>query len=183
MVGAATSIIFVMTKVLSRQTCVCHGKTHLLSQQKYAYKSQQQNFGRNKYLSRQTRVSRDKTFVTTSILFWRDKRHALSRQTCVWCDKSILAMIKLLLQPNYVCHDKYFSPQHFCCDKNILSRQDKHTFVATNMCCRDKKIILVAAPTNDREIPQLSWQRREMRNYYDGHNQSSGRFRKILWLL
>ena len=41
--GVATSIIFVMAKVLSLQTCVCHDKhvchdkTHLLSQQKSAH--------------------------------------------------------------------------------------------------------------------------------------------------
>ena len=34
--GAATSIIFITTKVLSRQTCAYHNKTHLLSWQKYA---------------------------------------------------------------------------------------------------------------------------------------------------
>ena len=29
--GAATSIIFVATKVLSQKTCACHDKTRLLS--------------------------------------------------------------------------------------------------------------------------------------------------------
>ena len=40
LVGAATTIIFVVTevlKVLSWQTCVCCDKTRLLSRQKYAY--------------------------------------------------------------------------------------------------------------------------------------------------
>ena len=54
--GAATSIIFVGTKVLSRQTrvCVSRDKTRLMSLQNYIYIF----FGRHnrRVLSRQTRV-------------------------------------------------------------------------------------------------------------------------------
>ena len=67
LVGAATSIIFVVTKVLSQQTCVCHDKTHLLSQQKYAC--------RNKkiFLLRQNLWQ---IFVATNTkIFFRDKHN------------------------------------------------------------------------------------------------------------
>ena len=132
---------------LSRQnTC--------LSQQKYAC-SDKIMFVATKVLSRQAYVCHDKRLV-------------LSRETRVCCDKRMLVATKLLLSQNYVFGDKYFSLQTFCRDRiyffaTIFSQQnlfdDKHTFVATKdvFCvCHDKtfvatKMILVAAPTNDRQ--------------------------------
>ena len=64
---------------------------------------------------------RNKTFVTTKHVF------------C--CNKSMLAVTKLLSQQNHVCHDK-----RACCDK---------TFVVT-------KIILVAAPASDTLVSRGS---------------------------
>ena len=123
----------------------------------------QQNFCHNKH-----------TFLS-----W--KSHVLAWQTCVCRDKSILTMTKLLLWPDYVCRDKYLSPQHFCCDNNILSRQayfccDKHV-------CRDKNNKLWQLLPMIGKYLSCYDQRREMRKYYDDYNQSSGRIRKILWLL
>ena len=75
--------------VFPQQSVVCRDKTHLLSQQKYASHNKtfvmtnifvniflwQQNFCRNKDLSRQTCVCPDKSFVATSILLLRQKTH------------------------------------------------------------------------------------------------------------
>ena len=62
-------------------------------------------------------------FVVTNIL---------SRQTHVFCNKSMLVATKLLSQQTYFCWDKYLSWQ------TILSQQkfchDKLTFVATKVC-------------------------------------------------
>ena len=70
------------------------------------------------------------------------KYHFLSRQTRVCRDKT-----RLLSQQKYVCRDK---------TSILLSRQNKHTLVATKQAyfCRDKafvatKMILVAVPAND----------------------------------
>ena len=84
--GAAASIIFVATKVLS--WCVCRNKTHLWPQQKYA--------------------CCDKTSVTTNTClsqqrFCRDKH--LSWQTLFYCDKSFVAT-RLLFVKHIFCHNK-----------------------------------------------------------------------------
>ena len=93
--GAATSSIFVVTKVcLLRQTCVCRDKTRLLSRQKYA--------------------CRNKAFVST--------KTGLSRQTQVCRDV-------------FVATNTCLSRHMFCRDKRFVAR----------------KMILVAAPANDRE--------------------------------
>ena len=73
--GAVTSIIFVATKLLSRQTrvcCLC--------------------------LSRQTRVCRDKTLLSQQkyACVGRDKTRLLSRRKCVCHDKSKLVATKVL---------------------------------------------------------------------------------------
>ena len=146
LVGAATSMIFVMTKVLScqhvlvaclmRQTCVCcsktHDKTHVLSRQKYA--------------------CRDKTFATTNISLLQQifvmtniilLRQVLSRQAYFCSDKT-----HLLSWQKYACHDKHVfvatyicvyvcvlsQQKYFVMTNIILSWQNKHTFVTTNMC-------------------------------------------------
>ena len=100
----------------------------------------------------------------------------MSWQRCVCCDKSKLVVTKPLSQQNYVGRDKDLSWQKFCHDKNmfvmtkvllqqayfcrdkscVLSRQtrvccDKHVFVVTKLLLFvTTKIILVAAPANDR---------------------------------
>ena len=81
--GAATSIIFVATKVLARQARVCLDKTRLLSRQSMLVAtkllSRQNYVCRDKYLSQKGSVatkyvSRDKhTFVATKDVFRRDK--------------------------------------------------------------------------------------------------------------
>ena len=102
LVGTATSIIFVMTKVLSWQIHVCHDKTFvstsiLLSRQCFE----------TKLLLQQTRIclgkySSWKSFVPTNIIlsqqayFCRDKRHVLSQQTHVCHNKHMFVATKLL---------------------------------------------------------------------------------------
>ena len=121
----ARNIIFVATQVLSRQTCVCHDKTRLLSQQKYAccdktfvstknYVCHDKTFVATKLCLYATNICHDKSFVTTKIFlrdkhnfvatklvsqhayFCRDKRRVLSRQTRVSRDK-LLSRQKLYL--------------------------------------------------------------------------------------
>ena len=127
---AAPSIIFVTTKVLSRQTRVCHDKARLLSQQKYAC--------RNKTVVT-TNVCHDKHhFVATKVLsrktyFFRDQRSVLSRQNMC------------LSRQKYACRDKKnnnkLHNKTSVMTSTLLSRQ-KTCFVAT-------KMILVAALAND----------------------------------
>ena len=104
---------------------------------------------------------------------WRElPQYHFCRDKHVFCrDKSMLAMTKLLSRQNYVgpatniilSRQKLLSRQawqNFCCDKimfvatNVLSQQKYgcryKTFVAT-------KMILVAAPANDRSPPRLNW--------------------------
>ena len=83
---AATSIIFVTTKVLLQQTRVCHDKTGLLPQQKYA------------------RVCCDKNiFVAASTLLLRQKMCFIMTNIHLWCqtricgDKHVFVATKLLL--------------------------------------------------------------------------------------
>ena len=106
--------------------------------------------------------------------FSRDKRRILSRQKYAYRGKSFVATKLRLSHPNF-CRDKHVfvhtdkhtfvaSKDVFCRDKSIL---DKHKlvatmtcFVATNTClsrqtntcllCVATKIILVAAPANNR---------------------------------
>ena len=87
--GAATSIIFVVTKVLSWQTRVCHDKkTHLLSQ--------------HICLSRQI-------FVGMKVLL----RHA-----CFCCIKRVCHdKTPLLSWQKYACRNKTFVTKIVCCDK------------------------------------------------------------------
>ena len=93
--GAATSVIYVMTKVLSQQTCVCHDK-HMLVMTNVLCLSQALCSGKSmlvamfcydtcaccdKYLSRQTKFCHDKhTFGMTKYVFCHDKH--------VCCDKN-----------------------------------------------------------------------------------------------
>ena len=133
-----------MTKVLSQQFChnkhvfattkhvFCHDKfccdkltykTRLLLQQKYA--------------------SRDKIF--------------LLRQACkqAYLQNTSFVVTKVLSQQTCVCHDKYLSQQKYFVMASILLLQLKMCFVATNMSDKSfvtKKVILVAAPTNDIKL-------------------------------
>ena len=76
--GAATSIIFVTTKVLSWQTQVCH----------------------DKHLSWQMYICHDKKYACCENYFG----FVTTKHT--FCHKSMLVATKLLLWQNYVCRDK-----------------------------------------------------------------------------
>ena len=118
LVGAATIIIFVMTKLSSQQTHVCHDKTHLLSWQSIFLS--QQKFCHDRYFHNiillwQAYICHDRThlllqqnfcndkhnnFVVTELLSWQayfchNNRHVLLRQT------------RVLLQQSF-CHNKTF---------------------------------------------------------------------------
>ena len=83
-------------------------------------------FCRDKYLSHETRVYRDKSFVTTSILLSRKKTCFVATNTCFarqkFCrDKHVFRATKICL--SYFCRDKRrvlscLSRQNFCRDKN-----------------------------------------------------------------
>ena len=137
--GAATSIIFVATKVvlccdksmlvatklLSRQTYSCCKKTFVAT-----------NICRDKHIFVVTICCCDKlTFVTTKHVFCRDK-------------SMLVRTTKLSQQKNIVATNVLFVQQKFCCSKHtfVMTKDvfcyDKHMFVMT-------KMILVAAPAND----------------------------------
>ena len=79
--GAATTIIFAATKVLSRQTGVCRDKARLLSRQAF--------LSRKTYFI--TKIfSRDKSYVPASIFLSRQK-------TCFVATNACLSWKKLLL--------------------------------------------------------------------------------------
>ena len=65
--GAAISIIFVVTEVLSQQTCVCHDK-HMFVTTKHVFCRNKSMPATTKLLSQQNYVCHDKTIVTTKIL-------------------------------------------------------------------------------------------------------------------
>ena len=141
--AAARSIIFVVMKLLSRQTHlswqtpVCCDKTRLLSQQKRACRNKKHNCV-------STNICRDKrVFVVAKHIFCCDKKYAccmfVMTNTCLsW---QIFVMIQLCFLSRKAC---------FCCDKTCaLSWQtsvcrEKHVLVTT-------KMILVAAPTIDTQ--------------------------------
>ena len=106
--GAATSIIFVVTKVLLGQAYFCHHKRCVLSQQKYAC---------HKKLLRQTKLCLLRQISFTA--------KVLSPQTCVCHDKSFFVTTKLLLLQPY-----------FSCDKRcVLSRQKLYLCQLSPMIC------------------------------------------------
>ena len=142
--GAATSIIFGTTSVVTN-TCLFCDKTCLLSQQMFCH---------DKHIFviylRQTNICHDKhNFVTTKVMSW---------QAYFCCDKHMfLATKHIFCRDTKVC----LSQQHFCCDKHVSYllwqkyfdmtkiRQkfccDKHTFVmtcfvATNTCLSRQNI-------------------------------------------
>ena len=106
--GAATSIIFVATKGLSRQTRACRD-IHVFVTAKHA-------FGRNKGMLVATKLC-----LSLQAYFGRDKRRALSGQAHVCRDKSVLVATKIF------CRDKH----NFVATSIFLSR--RKTFVATKM--------------------------------------------------
>ena len=155
----------------SQQTCVCHDKTCLLSWQKYAwsYKTSVvtklclswQMFYHDRYLSQQTHVSCDKSFVSTSILLLRQKtcfvmtNPCLSWQKCACQNKTFVAtklclsqqifvVTNILLWQKYFVMTNSFSQQNFC--------HNKHNFVTTkDVFCRNKHLFVVTK--------LLSWQK------------------------
>ena len=106
--GAATSIIFVTTKVLSQQTHVCRDKTCLLTWQKYA--------------------CHDKTFVTTKLFCCCDKHNFV--MTSILLSQQTRVVTKVCFLWHNFCHDtlvtKVLSRQaYFCRDKRqVLSWQN-----------------------------------------------------------
>ena len=93
--GAATSIIFVATKVLSRQST---------------------SFIATKLgLSRQNVLSR-RTFVATKQRFCLDKHTFVATKDVVCRGKHVFVATK-------VCHDKSFIVTNICCDKVCLDQK------------------------------------------------------------
>ena len=128
-----------------------------------------QNFRWNKYLSWQTYFCHKKTFVVTNVCgnkhnfimtevllqqayFCCDKKGPLSQQKYACCDKTLVATnICLSWQTYFVTTNIILSWQnlsqqvYFCYDKRCVCYNK--TFVRT-------KMILVAAPANDRGVQQ-----------------------------
>ena len=150
LVAAATSISFVVTRVLLRQSYAFRNKsklvmTKLLSQQNCL--SWQNIFVAAKLLSGQTHVCHNKhTFVMTKDVFCHDKhmfvatKESLLRQNFSH-NKIMFVMTKIFL-----------SQQRFCCDKHTFVTTkdvfccDKHMFVMTNMCLSRQKLYLWQLP-------------------------------------
>ena len=155
LVGAATSVIFVVTKHVFCRNKSMLAVTKLLSRQNYVCHS--------KIFFAQTCVCHDKSFVATGILLsWQ--KNVLSWETCICCDKSKLVTTNVLSQQNYVCHAK----------RHVSSWHNKFMFDAPNVshisilllwqktCFVMTKMILVAASAND------IWQ-----HVYTGHERRS----------
>ena len=136
--GAATSIIFVTTKVLSQQTCVmtkhvfCCDKSMLVATTKNVMTKWcllQQNFCHNKYLLRQTCVCHNK--------FCHDKHVFVATKVCLsWqtfcCDK-------IMLVATNICHDKTFVATIFVVKKNCEKTFDTRSTLLswqTHVCCK-----------------------------------------------
>ena len=155
--GAATSIIFVTTKVLSQQIHLC-----LLSRQNTSFVVtkvclSRQNFCLNKimfvttkHLLGQTCVCHNKTFVMTTILLLQQKMCFVMTYTC-------------LLQQKYAC-----------CDK---------TFVATKLCLSWQKFFV----TKYYVVTSILLLRQKTcfvsRQTYVCHNKTFARQKWYLWQL
>ena len=100
-----------------------------------------QNVCGNKYLSRQTRVSRDRSFVPTSILL---SRHVFV-VTNVCLSRQNFCRDKIMFVATHICHDKSFVETFIFI---FIFCHDKHTFVATKSLsrqayfCRHKRRVL-----------------------------------------
>ena len=152
--GAAASLIFVTTKVLLRQTCVCCYKTSFVMTKVCLSR---QNFCRGKHIFIVTKLSLEQISVVTNIFlsqknFCCDKKGPLSQQKYACCDKTIVATnICLSWQTYFVTTNIILSWQnlsqqvYFCHDKRCVCYNK--TFVRT-------KMILVAAPASDRGVQQ-----------------------------
>ena len=99
--------------------------------------------------------------ILKSIIGRNGHNYTFCRDKHVFChDKNMLVATKRLSWQTYICRDKYVQTQNLCRDKYLL-RQKKKKKNVTNVLwrqayiCRDKsfvaiKMILVAAPVNDR---------------------------------
>ena len=141
MVGAATSIIFVVTSTcFSRQTDVCHDRAHVLSQQKHAFRDKKHN-------CIMTNICHDKhVFVMTNM----QQAYFLSQQKMCFATTNTRLSRQIFVETQ-LCF--LLRQARFCCDKRrVLSQQ---TGVCQDKCvCRDKsfittKMILLAAAAND----------------------------------
>ena len=106
LVGAATSIIFVVAEVLSQQTRVCHDKTPVLSQQKYACWDK---------TSVATKIFCH-TFVTTKDVFHHDK-HAFVATYSV-CSDQTFVVTKMILVGGPTNDSEVLQP---CCHGHAAS--------------------------------------------------------------
>ena len=118
--------------LLSWQKHVCHNKTWVLSQQKYA--------------------CRDKTFVETKL--------CLSRQTHAKVDLSWqnFCQDNIMLVATNVCPDKTFVPTKICLSRQTFYHK-KHTFVTTkDVFCHDKHVHMFVATNTFVTTKLFSWQ-------------------------
>ena len=126
--GAATSIIFDATKVLSRQK-MSLGINTCLSWQKFVMTNILLSWQMHTFVVTDRWSSRQNTsFVVPKI--------CLLRQTCICCDKHVFNVVNVFVATN-ICRDKGFVATSI-----ILLRQkfscNKHTFVtAKNVFCHD----------------------------------------------
>ena len=129
--GAATSIIFVITKVLSWQNMSFVMTKVCLSQPNYVC--------RNKiFLSWQKFCCGRHTFVATEDMFCHDKRRVFGA-TKVSLSQQIFVITKLLSQQTYFCWDKHtfvMTKDVFCSNKHVW--RNKHVFVMTKTLLQQK---------------------------------------------
>ena len=135
--GAATSIIFVVTKV-------CRDK-HVFVATKHTFCHDKHVFVTTSLLSQQKCACYDKIFVVTNIFL-----------TNICCDehnfvKHVFVVTHIshdntLLGQKYVCHDKRFVMASI-----LLSRQ-KTCFVMTNTFVATKMILVTAPATNSHNF-------------------------------
>ena len=129
--GAATSIIFVMTNTCLLQQNMCFVMTKVCLSQ--------QNLCHDKH------VCCDKTsfVVTKNMLVAANMTNVLSRQTILSQQKFCHVKHTFVATKDVLCHNKHVFAAHVCHDK---------TSVMT-------KMILMAAPANDRHRPaDTDWQ-------------------------
>ena len=137
--GAATSTIFDVTKVLSRQTHVCHDKhifccdKSMLAATKLLFVATKLLFVASKLLRRQMFVATN-TCLSRQAYFCRNQRRVLSWQTCACRNKSKPVVTKLRCLLSW---QKYVLSWH----AYLLSRQ-KLCFVMTNTCLLPQKLYL-----------------------------------------
>ena len=129
--GAVTSIIFVMTKVLLRQTCLsqqkyaCHHKCFVVTKLCLSW----QNIYLIQNIFVMTNICCDKhNFVMTNVL-------CLSQQMCLSQQNTSLVTTSMLVETKLLLRQKLSCDKQFCHDKYtfVMTRHDKH-----GKTCHDK---------------------------------------------